>query len=102
MAQFDLYANPSHRSREWYPYLVDVQHRILSGLKTRVVIPLRPGQAGAVEHLEPEVIVGANSFTLCTGEISGIARKVLAAPLGNLVDQREVILKALNFLTGGF
>ena len=40
MAQFDVYRNPRGTSRA--RYLLDVQHDVLSGLKTRVVVPLLP------------------------------------------------------------
>lgn len=40
MAQFDVYANPSSHSSVHYPYLVDIQSEVLSGLGSRIVIPL--------------------------------------------------------------
>ena len=38
--QFDVYANPSPRMRDVYPYVVDVQSDLISALATRMVIPL--------------------------------------------------------------
>ncbi|PVY77590.1 CcdB protein [Tamilnaduibacter salinus] len=40
MAQFDVYANPSKKSRGAYPYLVDIQSEVLTELSTRIVVPL--------------------------------------------------------------
>ena len=40
MAQFDVYPNPSPRSRDQVPYVVDVQSNLLSALRTRLVMPL--------------------------------------------------------------
>lgn len=40
MARFDIYRNPG-RNQENIPYLVDVQSNVISGLATRIVIPLR-------------------------------------------------------------
>ena len=40
MAQFDVYRNSSLDTRERIPYLLDIQHDLLSGLATRVVVPL--------------------------------------------------------------
>ena len=40
MAQYDVYPNPGMRSRGWVPYGVDVQSGLLSGLRTRLVMPL--------------------------------------------------------------
>ncbi|WP_096031929.1 CcdB family protein [Caballeronia calidae] len=40
MARFDLYSNPSARSKANSPYLLDVQSDHLGDLISRVVIPL--------------------------------------------------------------
>ncbi|TFW16866.1 hypothetical protein E4L98_22295 [Duganella callida] len=41
MGRFDIFANPG-RNRSNIPYLVDVQSNVISGLATRIVVPLRP------------------------------------------------------------
>jgi len=38
--QFDVFENPSPRTRDAYPYVVDVQSDLLSSLATRMVVPL--------------------------------------------------------------
>ena len=38
--QFDVFENPSLRTRDAYPYVVDVQSYLLSSLATRMVVPL--------------------------------------------------------------
>jgi toxin CcdB len=38
--QFDVYQNSSPKMRDRYPYVVDVQSDLLSGLATRMVMPL--------------------------------------------------------------
>lgn len=51
-ALFDLYRNPNPASREWAPYLVDLQHEMLSGLSTRIMAPLvvaEPSGATAIQ-----------------------------------------------------
>ncbi|USX26368.1 CcdB family protein [Oxalobacteraceae bacterium OTU3CINTB1] len=40
MARFDIYENPG-RNKGKIPYLIDVQSNVISGLATRIVIPLR-------------------------------------------------------------
>jgi len=47
MAQFDVHRNLDARSRNTFPYLLDVQTGLLDVLSTRVVVPLhlRPWQA---------------------------------------------------------
>jgi hypothetical protein len=40
MGRFDIYRNPG-KNKESIPYLVDVQSNVISGLSTRIVVPLR-------------------------------------------------------------
>lgn len=40
MARFDVYVNPGRNQRN-IPFLVDVQSSVISGLATRIVVPLR-------------------------------------------------------------
>ncbi|WP_114327577.1 CcdB family protein [Candidatus Colwellia aromaticivorans] len=40
MSQFDVYINPSKKSREAYPYIIDIQNALISDITTRIVIPL--------------------------------------------------------------
>ena len=40
MAQFDVYRNPSKKTQEAYPFLVDVQNSVIDQLATRLVVPL--------------------------------------------------------------
>ena len=40
MARFDVYANPDSAERRFTPFFLDVQNDYISGLETRVVIPL--------------------------------------------------------------
>ncbi|MBC3875161.1 CcdB family protein [Undibacterium flavidum] len=39
MARFDVYANTG-KSKKATPFLIDVQSNVISGLATRIVIPL--------------------------------------------------------------
>lgn len=41
MARFDIYGNEG-KNRSKVPFLLDVQSNVISGLATRIVIPLRP------------------------------------------------------------
>ena len=47
MAQFDVHRNPNAASAKAIPFLLDVQADLLSGLATRVAVPLaRPDAVG--------------------------------------------------------
>lgn len=51
MAQFDVYKNPSRNTKKVYPYLVDIQHELISDIATRIVIPL-----GKLSHFRDDII----------------------------------------------
>lgn len=71
MAQFDVYRNPRGTSRA--RYLLDVQHNVLGGLKTRVVVPLLPlGQVKPMTRLNPVFDVEGDKFVMSTPEIAGL------------------------------
>ena len=38
--QFDIYENPSPRTRDVYPFVVDIQSNLLGALAMRMVVPL--------------------------------------------------------------
>jgi toxin CcdB len=40
MAQFEFYRNPSQKTKEAFPYIVDIQHSLINDLATRLIIPL--------------------------------------------------------------
>ena len=40
MAQFDVYLNPSSKTRNIFPYILDIQNSLISHLATRIVVPL--------------------------------------------------------------
>ena len=53
MSQFDVYINPSKKSREAYPYIIDIQNALISDIITRIVIPL-----GRLNHFRNEQMDG--------------------------------------------
>lgn len=105
MAQFDVYKNKNPRTRSTFPFLVDVQSDLLDPLSTRVVVPLTKVGALArkpVSHLTPTVMFDAEAYVLITPQLAGIARSELGARAGTLLNEREKILSAIDFLVAGF
>ncbi len=105
MAQFDVHKNKNPRTRATFPFLVDVQTDLLEPLGTRVVVPLTKVAGLAkkpVSHLTPIVTFDAEPYVLITPQLAGVARTDLGAPAGTLVDEREKILGAIDFLLTGF
>lgn len=104
MPQFSVYKNRNAATRARVPYLLDVQSNLLSELETRVVVPLYTAAAmkgDALAVLTPRFEVEGKALVAMTPQVAGISRKELGAEVGRLTDQREEILRALDFLTTG-
>ncbi len=104
MAQFGVYENPNPESKEAIPYLLDVQSDLLSGLSTRVVVPLVTADTmgTAINNLNPQFMVKGAVVFMSTAELAGVPRRVLGKMVGSLIDRRDEIIAALDFLITGF
>lgn len=105
MAQFDVYRNPAAANAADMPFLLDVQSDLLTGLATRAFVPLvrlevMPGRPAAV--LNPVLEVEGSRYLLLTQELAGIPLKRFKPPVASLAAQREVVLRALDFVVSGF
>lgn len=103
MRQFQVYENPSGRSRGYAPFVVVLQSHFLSALPTTVVAPLlhakgRPPYteiAIAVEFLNERYFVSI-------GELAAMDGRELKRPLGDLSAFEDAIRRALERLFSGF
>lgn len=104
MTQFTVYKNKNPRSKTTYPLLVDAQAELLDELQTRVVIPLTKALALAkkpIARLTPSIDIDGEQYLLMTPQLAGIACSELGAAVGNVADQRTVIIAALDLLITG-
>lgn len=104
MAQFDVYQNPSRKTKAHYPYVVDIQSPHISEIATRIVIPL--GRLSsfsneAMSGLTPQISYLNEELLLLTPQISSISAKQLVKPIGSLVHFRDQIIDALDFAIAG-
>jgi toxin CcdB len=105
VAQFSVYRNKNTRTKATFPYLVDVQSDLLEPLNTRVVIPMTKAAAltrKPVSHLTPEVSFNGDRYVLMTPQLAGVGRAELGPQAGSLLDERQTILAAIDFLLTGF
>jgi toxin CcdB len=104
MAQFDVYENRNPETRQEVPYLLDVQADLLQGLATHVVVPLvRASVMGkAAQHLNPEFEINRTKVVMSTAELAGVPVSILGEKAGSLMDRRNEIIAALDFLFTGF
>ncbi|MBA6339220.1 CcdB family protein [Colwellia sp. BRX8-7] len=104
MAQFDVYINPSKKSREAYPYIIDIQNALISDIATRIVLPL-----GKLSHFRNEKMNGLTQaieyeneqFILLTPQISSMPANLLKSPVGSVESLRDEIIAAIDFAITG-
>ena len=103
MAQFDIYRNPSPDAK-YVPYLLDVQGDLLTGIDTRIVVPLFHEKAfGPVsKRLNPIFDIEGNNVVMSTAELAGVLPSALGKKVGSLADRRDEIRDALDFAFQGF
>jgi toxin CcdB len=99
MARFDVYENPGQAG-----YLLDVQADLLSGLNTRVVVPLMPlDQAPRpAARLNPVFTVARQRYVMVTQFLAAVPRSELSRPAASLAAQGHEIVDALDMLFVGF
>ena len=104
MAQFSVHKNKSPKTRSTYPYLVDVQSDLLSGLSTRVVVPLVKSTSmlrRPIKNLLPAVEVEGQRFVMLVPQLAGIEVRDLGATVATVARHRTEVVAALDFLITG-
>lgn len=104
MARFDVYTNPDRSERRSTPYFLDVQNDYISGLHTRVVIPLRHESAFGprASDLHPVLTVGSDRVVADTAALGAVPTADLRQPVAQLREARGDIQAALDTLFGSF
>jgi toxin CcdB len=104
MARFDVFLNPGQHPGT--PYVVEVQGNHLSGLATRVVVPLRRLDQIAAVPLPPDLIpvfvIEGIQCMLDTPTLAAIPRSELTIPITSLGHRQDEIISALDRLFGGW
>ena len=105
MARFDIYDNPG-RTKANIPYLVEVQSNVISGLATRIVIPLRHLAAFSKltlpSDLFPLIAIDGKEYLLDTPQLGAIPSSELKVRVGSAQDYRFEIQAALDRVFGSY
>ncbi|MFZ4062364.1 MAG: CcdB family protein [Polynucleobacter sp.] len=105
MARFSIYQNADDHTKTT-PYILDVQTDLLSGLNTRVVIPLRKSSQyqnlSSTQDLMPSFAIQGSDFILDTPRMAAVPTKHLKKEIGTLKDQQHIVMAAINRLFHGF
>ena len=104
MARFDVYANPDPADRKMVPYMLDVQNDYLSGLETRVVIPLWSANhfPFRAKGLNAELTVAGKALVMETAALGAVPIGDLRRPVANLAADQLTIQNALDNLFGSY
>jgi toxin CcdB len=99
MARFDVYARPGGAG-----YVLDVQADVLSGLNTRIVVPLLPlfEAPEPAKRLNPVFEIGSEPHVMVTQFMAAVPRTLLRSPVSNLAEQDSEIMAALDMVLIGF
>jgi toxin CcdB len=106
VARFDIYPNPGQTKKSVVPFLLDVQANLLSGLDSRVVVPLRRvdcfDKVTLPKNLSPVFEVAGVSCFMETPKLAAVPAKILKTPIASLAQHHTIITDALDFLLLGF
>lgn len=99
MARFDIFQNEGGSG-----YLLDVQSDLLSGLNTKVVVPLLPKSSAPApaQRLNPIFEVEGQEVLMATQFMAAVTEGELRVGVGSLADQQHEISAALDMLFLGF
>jgi toxin CcdB len=104
MAQFDVYVNPSKKTRSAYPFILDIQNAVIYHIATRIVVPLahtREFKNGAMGGLTPRIGFNGDELLIMIPQIASMPAKLLNQPIGTLEHLRDEIIAALDFAITG-
>jgi toxin CcdB len=105
LAQFDVYVNPQPASRQFVPYVLDVQSDLIDQLATRLVMPVSRVGASEVKlplNLCPSVDIEGESLTVLAHMAAPVAARLLRKPVGSLRHRGREISAALDAVISGF
>lgn len=101
--QFDVFANPSMRSRAEAPYVAVLQSHHAADLPTVVVAPVyRPQAALPLSELSIRVEIGGQTLVVFAPELVGVSATLLRQRTASLAAYEDDIRRALDRLFTGF
>jgi toxin CcdB len=103
MAQFDVYVNPSPRSRGKYPFVVLMQAEWTADGAEQIIAPLarRIDFAAAGRRLAPVVEIGGLEYAAIVPALAVVHSRELKSMVGSIASQRQHLLAAIDYLFFG-
>jgi toxin CcdB len=104
MPQFSVYQNLNTKSRELFPFMVEIQSNLLKDLPTTVVVPLcNPNSFGGkvITRLCPVIEFDGKQFMAVSPQLAGVERKILGKEVANVPNWRDALLASIDFILSG-
>ncbi len=103
MAQFDVYANPSHSAAQGIPYVVVVQSDLLDALATRMTIPLASVTFTdkAPEKLCPSITIKGQQLRALAHYAAPLPTRILRQVVANVAPQASILIAAMDVVIAG-
>jgi toxin CcdB len=103
MAQYDVYANPSHSAANGIPYVVVIQSDLLDALATRLTMPLAEFEVPAKvpTALCPVIVVKGRRFHALAHYAAPLPAKVLRRAVDNVAAQSHALVSAIDAVLSG-
>ncbi|MBE8595070.1 CcdB family protein [Xenorhabdus sp. BG5] len=81
MTQYAIYRNRSSKSREQYPFIIDIQNDLLDDYDSRVIMPIAPisDKNSLVKTLTPVIEIKGNRYIVITKSVTTVAKSKLKA-----------------------
>jgi len=102
LRQFDVFANPSVRSRDYAPFLIVLQSHHLDPLQTVVVAPIIRDADRALSELDLPIEVAGEPLTIAVTEMASLDRQILKQSVMNAATHEDAIRRALERIFTGF
>lgn len=94
--QFDVFANPTRRTAQAFPFLVVLQSDWVSDTSSVIVAPFLRHLRAEPSRLHPEFTISGRRFALAVTDRAALPRSVLNEPVANLGPERDRIVAALD------
>lgn len=107
MAQYDVYLNPNVGYRQYFPYVVDVQHSALNLARSRLTMPLARFGTGLMpsgplpKRLLPNLEVEGETLVLMPHMAASLNASILKKPVTNLAAKALEIQSGLDAVLSG-
>ena len=105
MPHCSIHQNTNPNTKEFYPYLINIQSSFFDVLDTRLVVPLSSASNfndHPIKDLNPVLNFNGVEYVVLTQQMAAIRSKNLGKQVGDASAIRKEMLAAIDLLITGF